>query len=77
MNEALEKKNMEKERRRRQEIEDDRKIHAALDQMREDFRKEENPKDDVSQLRSSSAISNRNNKRLHSPNQRPESNLNL
>ena len=32
---------MEKERVRRQEIEDDKKIHAALDQMKEAFKKEE------------------------------------
>ena len=36
---------MEKERVRRQEIDDDNKIRAQLDQMREAFRKEENPND--------------------------------
>ena len=36
---------MEKDRKLRQEVEDDRKIHAQLDQMREAFRKEENPND--------------------------------
>ena len=32
---------MEKERVRRQEVEDERKIRAALDQMNEAFKKEE------------------------------------
>lgn len=45
MQEASNKKKMEKDQRLRQEIEDDRKIHAQLDQMREAFRKEENPGD--------------------------------
>lgn len=43
MQEVQERKRMEKERRKRQELEDDVKIHAQLDQMREAFRKEENP----------------------------------
>jgi len=42
MREAKEKKLMEKERIQRQEMEDERKIHAALAQMGEAFRKEEN-----------------------------------
>lgn len=58
MNEAKEKKRIEQERIRRQELEDERKIFAQLDQMREAYRKEENPKDNASQLRSVSQISN-------------------
>jgi len=42
MREAKEKKQMEKERIQRQEIEDEMKIHAALNQMREAYKKEEN-----------------------------------
>lgn len=42
MQEAQERKKMEKERARRQEVEDEKKIRAALDQMKEAFRKEEN-----------------------------------
>ena len=43
MLEAKEKKRLEKERLMRQEIEDDNKIHAALNQMKEAFQREENP----------------------------------
>lgn len=45
MNEVAERKRQEKERLQRQEIEDDRKIHHALSQMREAFTKEENPRE--------------------------------
>ena len=43
MQEATERKRMDKARRERQDIEDDVKIHAQLKQMGEAFRREENP----------------------------------
>ena len=57
MNEAKEKKRMEKDRVNRQEVEDERKIHAALYQMREAFRKEENPVGLSREAQSASSIS--------------------
>ena len=50
----MDRKKIEKERIRRQEIDDDNKIKAQLDQMREAFRKEENPNDPRSEERSTS-----------------------
>ena len=43
MNDVKDRKRVEKERIMRQELEDDAKIHYELNQMREAFRKEENP----------------------------------
>lgn len=54
MNEVNERKRQEKERIMRQEIEDERKIHHALSQMRDAFSKEENPRDGQSRGANSS-----------------------
>ena len=43
MHEQKERKRLEKERRERQEIEDEAKIHYQLNQMKEAFRREDNP----------------------------------
>ena len=50
----MDRKKIEKERIRKQEIDDDNKIKAQLDQMREAFRKEENPNDVNTEERSTS-----------------------
>ena len=70
MNEQKERKRQEKERRERQEMQDEAKIKFQLNQMREAFRREENPDSRTVQVASTFNSAQANispNKLLQSP----------